>query len=201
MKILKVVIHFGAWLPLIWLAYAAYSRQLGGDPQEAVLHELGLFGLIFLLLSLSMTPAKMFYKSFAWVRFRRMLGLYGAFYLSLHLLVYLAFYLHFDFAELAAEIIKRPYITVGMVAFFLLLPLVVTSTRAAQRRLGKRWKKLHQLAYIITVLGLVHFIWQSKSDLNEPMLYVLWAGLLFGARWFKKHQNINIAKVSKPDNS
>ena len=188
-KIAKISSHIVAWIPLLWLIYGAFTRQLGGDPQEKMLHELGSWGLIFLLLSLSMTPARVFIQKIPFIKFRRMLGLYAAFYLLLHLLVYLTFYLGFSFQELFTEIAKRPYITVGMLAFCGLIPLTFTSTKSAQKRLGKKWKKLHQLVYPVVGLGVVHYIWQSKSDLNEPLLYVVWAFVLLAVRLYKNRRH------------
>jgi len=193
-KILKCISHILAWLPLVYLLYGGYNHQLGGDPQEKVLHELGSWGLIFLLLSLSMTPARILYSRFPWIRFRRMLGLYSAFYLLLHLIIYVIFFLGFSASELLNEIIERPYITVGMLAFSGLIPLAITSTRRAQRRLGKKWKKLHQLVYPIAGLGLVHFVWQSKSDLNEPLAYVSWGIILIVLRFYPAIRK----KMNKP---
>lgn len=192
-KITKILAHLFSWLPLAWLFYAASTAQLGGDPQEEVLHELGIWGLIFLLLSLSITPLKKLFSSLPWIKFRRMLGLYGAFYIFLHLLMFVAFYLQFSLQALWSEIIERPYITVGMIAVVGLIPLVFTSTKASQRRLGKKWKKLHQLVYPIIVLALVHYIWQTKSDLNEPFLYVFWGIVIFGFRLYQSHR----VKVNK----
>lgn len=198
MKKYQLLAHALSWLPFIWLVYALLTRQLGGDPQEKVLHELGSWGLIFLLLSLSMTPARLIAKRIAWVRFRRLLGLYSAFYISLHLLMYLIFYLQFDLALLASEVFKRPYITVGTLGFLLMIPMVITSTRKAQKKLGKRWKALHRLAYLVVALGLIHFLWQSKSDFNEPLLYVGWATILVGARWFNRVKTLKPAKNAEP---
>lgn len=178
----KLAAHLLALLPFVWLIYAGFNGQLGADPQEKVLHEFGLWGLIFLLLSLSMTPLRKYLSIAPWIKFRRMLGLYSTFYICLHFIAYLLFYLSFDFSELLSEIIERPYITVGFIALLGLIPLTITSTKAAQKKLGKKWKRLHQFVYIIAALGLVHFIWQSKSDLNEPLLYVAWAVILVIAR-------------------
>ncbi len=189
-KIIKVISHILAITPLVWLTYAAFNALLGGDPQEKLLHELGLWGLIFLLLSLSITPLQRSMRKVPWMKFRRMLGLYAAFYATLHLIAYLLFYLQFNFSELINEIIKRPYITIGMLGFLSLLPLVFTSTRTAQRKLGKSWKKLHRLAYFAAASGLIHFIWQSKSDLNEPLKYISWGIILLAIRvyFYLKHK-------------
>lgn len=174
----KLFAHSTSWLPLAWLIYAGFSGNLGGDPQTKLMHELGWWGLVFLLLSLSITPLRRFSGVNLFIKFRRMLGLYSFFYLSLHLLTYFAFYLEFRWFELGKEIIERPYITVGFLAWFLMVPLAITSTKHLQRRLGRKWASLHKLAYSIAALGLIHYIWQSKSDLNEPLLYISWGLIL-----------------------
>lgn len=163
--------------------------MLGADPQEEMLHQLGLWALIFLLAGLSLTPINKIFQLPVLIKFRRMLGLYAFWYLILHLTVFFIFYLELDFSYLLDEIIERPYITVGMLAMLLLIPLVVTSTKSMQRRLGRKWKKLHQLVYPIAILAITHFIWQSKSDLNEPLLYLIWLVFLLGFRIYKSRAN------------
>jgi methionine sulfoxide reductase heme-binding subunit len=164
------------------------DRQLGADPQEKMLHQLGLWTLIYLLIGLSITPLSKIFKKGILVKFRRMMGLYAFLYLILHLTVFFIFYLETSLAQLWDEIIERPYVTVGMMATILFIPLVVTSTRGMQRKLGRRWKKLHQLTYLIALLAIIHFIWQSKSDLNEPLLYFIWLAIVLGYRWYKSRQ-------------
>jgi sulfoxide reductase heme-binding subunit YedZ len=170
----QLLVHLCSILPLAWLTYAVIHRQLGADPQEKLLEYFGLWGLIGLLLSLSMTPARKVYPKIPWNKFRRPLGLYGFFYILLHLIAYIVFFVGLDFSFFIAEVIERPYISVGILAFILLLPLVITSTKGWQRRLKKNWKRLHKLVYLIVPLGLLHFIWQSKSDLNQPLIYLIW---------------------------
>ena len=184
-KLSKVLAHIACWVPLAYLIYAAYNRQLGADPQEEMLHQLGLWTLIYLLIGLSITPLNRIFKWPILVKYRRMLGLYAFLYLLLHLTIFFIFYLELSLSYLWDEIIERPYITVGMLAMLLLIPLVVTSTKSMQRRLGRNWKKLHQLVYPIAILAITHFIWQSKSDLNEPLLYLIWLVFLLGFRVYK----------------
>ena len=174
----KLLAHLASWLPLVWLVYAGFSGNLGGDPQTKLMHDLGWWGLLFLLLSLSITPLRRVSGVNLLIKFRRMLGLYSFFYLSLHLVTYFAFYLEFRWFELGKEIIERPYITVGFLAWLLMIPLTITSTKKLQRRLGRKWASLHKLVYSIAALGLVHYVWQSKSDLNEPLIYVTWGFIL-----------------------
>ncbi|MBV1909711.1 MAG: sulfoxide reductase heme-binding subunit YedZ [Kangiellaceae bacterium] len=181
-KLSKVSAHVICWLPLIYLIFAAIHRTLGADPQEIMLHLLGFWALVFLLLSLSVTPLRRVFQFPILVNFRRMLGLYAGWYMLLHVALFFTFYLNLDISELVNEVIERPYITVGMLALLLMLPLVVTSTKAMQRRLGKKWKALHRLAYLIGALSIVHFVWQSKSDLNEPLLYAVWLVVVLVSR-------------------
>ena len=192
----RLIAHAAALTPLAWLIFAAFTNNLGGDPQTKMMHELGAWGLILLLLSLTMTPARLISGKTFFIKYRRMLGLHSAFYLLLHLFAYLALYLQFNLDEFFSEILERPYITVGIVGIFLMVPLVATSTSGAQKRLGKSWRKLHKLTYLIAGLGLVHLVWQSKSDLNEPMLYVSWAVILLVVRIVKR-KNRRIDKKEK----
>ena len=195
-KIIRISLHFLSWLPLAWLVYAAFSRQLGADPQEKLMEELGSWGLIFLLACLSMTPARLLLKRVPWVAYRRLLGLYSAFYLSMHLAVYIILFLELEWSLVLSEVLKRPYITVGFSAYILLIPLMLTSTKASQKRLGKKWKRLHQLVYPVLLLGLLHFTWQSKSDLNEPLLYIGWGLVLLLARWFAERKKARAAALA-----
>lgn len=185
-RLSKSLAHIACLSPIAWLVYAAYNRLLGGDPQEKMLHELGLWTLIYLLLGLSVTPLRTIFNLNILLKFRRMLGLYAAFYLSLHITVFFYFYLESDISFLWQEIVERPYVTVGMLATLLIIPLVLTSTRFMQKKLGRRWKTLHKAVYAISALGITHFIWQSKSDLNEPLWYFIWLVFLLGFRYYEK---------------
>jgi len=167
-RISKIISHLTCFVPLAWLVYGAFNRLLGADPQEKMLHQLGLWTLIFLLLGLSITPLRQIFGISILIKFRRMLGLYAAFYLALHIAIFFYFYLEADIALLWDEVLERPYITIGMLASVLIIPLVITSTRSMQKRLGRDWKNLHKMVYLVSILAVSHFLWQSKSDLNEP---------------------------------
>jgi len=172
---IKVVIFLVCLIPLGLLVWNFIQGELGANPIEAVIHTTGDWTLRLLLISLTITPLKIITGNAYWVRFRRMLGLFAFFYATLHLCSYVVLDQFFDWSEIIKDIIKRPYITVGFLAWVLLIPLAVTSTRKMMSRLGSRWKRLHKLVYWIAALGVLHFLWLIKADLREPLLY---AGIL-----------------------
>ncbi len=156
--------------------------SLGANPIEELIHRLGKWGLNFLLITLAITPLRK-WTGLSWLlRFRRMLGLFAFFYVLLHFLTYAGLDQRFDLAAIAEDIIKRPYITIGLSALLLLWPLALTSTNGMMRRLGGRWKKLHRLVYLIAILGVWHFYWQVKLDTLEPLIYIGILAVLLGYR-------------------
>lgn len=181
-RLTKPVVFLLCLVPLAVLlarALAVAGLGLGANPIEELLHELGLWGLKFLLLTLSVTPLRR-WTGWNWlIAYRRMLGLFAFFYIVLHFAVYALLDQGLSMPAIIEDILKRPYITLGMAGLLMLIPLAVTSTRAAMRRLGKRWQKLHRLVYVIAILGVWHFYWQVKLDTFEPLMYALvLAGLL-----------------------
>ncbi|MFT4925060.1 MAG: sulfoxide reductase heme-binding subunit YedZ [Phenylobacterium sp.] len=182
---LKSFIHLAALSIVALLYYKAIVDLLGSDPVKEVIHFTGLGGLNLLLLTLLVSPVAKRFKLGWLLRVRRLLGLYAFFYACLHLLSYGAFELQWDFSLLGSEIIERPYITVGMVVFSLLLMLAVTSPDYFKRKLGKRWQKMHNAIYVIILLVPVHFYWSVKSDVSEPLVYFLLAFIALGLRWGK----------------
>lgn len=168
---LCIFILAAVW-PLYWL-YQAWIFALGPDPGKVLVDRLGLGGLIFLLITLAMTPLQKVTGWSGWIVVRRQLGLWCFAYIALHLSAYLFFILGLDWGQLAVELRKRPYIIVGVLGFLGLLSLAVTSNRYSQRRLGARWKRLHKLVYVILVLGLLHFLWIVRADLKEWSIYAL----------------------------
>ena len=188
-RVLKVVLFLLCLLPLGSLGLAAFAVagfSLGANPIEELIHQFGLWGLRFLLITLAVTPLRHL-TAWGWLlRFRRMLGLFAFFYVLLHFLTYAGLDQQFDLAVIIEDVIERPYITIGMTALLLLLPLAVTSTNAMMRRLGRRWQKLHRLVYIIAILGVWHFYWQVKQDILEPLIYGLILALLLGYRLFMR---------------
>lgn len=167
--------------PVMWL-HQAWILDLGPDPGKALVDRFGLGTLVLLLITLAMTPLQRITGWAGWVLVRRQLGLWCFSYALLHMLGYGFFILGFDWAQLGVELVKRPYIIVGSLAFLGLLALAVTSNRYSQRRLGARWKKLHRLAYLILGLGLLHFLWIVRADLKEWAVYALIGALLLVLR-------------------
>jgi len=171
--LLKPTIFLLSSIPFLYLLYAAFldPESLGANPVEYLTHETGSWSLRFLLLTLAMTPLRRWTKSSFPLKVRRLLGLFAFFYVSVHLLIYAVLDRELDWSHLGEDIIKRPFITIGFLAWLLLIPLAVTSTNAMMRRLGRRWKKLHKLVYLIAALGVGHYIWLVKKDLQEPLIY------------------------------
>jgi sulfoxide reductase heme-binding subunit YedZ len=167
--------------PILWL-YQAWSFALGPDPGKILVDRLGLGTLILLLITLTMTPLQRLSGWSGWIAVRRQLGLWCFAYVVMHLSAYAVFILGLDWAQLGVELIKRPYIIVGSLAFVCLLALAVTSNRYSQRRLGARWKKLHRLIYVILGLGLLHMLWIVRADLKEWAIYAAIGALLLVLR-------------------
>lgn len=181
--LLKGFIHLSALWVVVDLYYKAINDLLGSDPVKEVIHSTGLGGLNLLLLTLLVSPLAKKFKLGWLIRTRRLLGLYAFFYACLHLTSYAAFELQWDFSLLISEIIKRPYITVGMVVICLLSILAATSPEYCKRKLGKRWQKLHNLNYVIILLVPTHFYWSVKSDVTEPVIYFV---MTFVLLWFRR---------------
>ena len=171
--------------PLAILSLRAFELAgwtLGANPIEELLHELGIWGLRFLLLTLAITPLRR-WTGWNWLlRFRRMLGLFSFFYVLLHFMVYAVLDQGLDIYVIIEDVIERPYITLGMTGLLLLIPLAATSTKGMMRRLGKRWQKLHKLVYVIGIVGVWHFYWQVKLDTLDATLYAVILIVLLGSR-------------------
>lgn len=189
----KAVVHGLALAPLAALAWRIARvwnetdiDALGPDPVAAIEHELGLWALRLLLLTLAITPLRQLSGQPVFLRFRRMLGLYAFAYATLHFAAYLALDLRGWWTLVFEEIAKRPYITVGFAAWLLLVPLAITSTRGWMRRLGRNWGRLHRAVYLIAALAVLHFWWVVKSDYREPLLYAAILAVLLGWRAWKR---------------
>ncbi|MFP6607014.1 MAG: protein-methionine-sulfoxide reductase heme-binding subunit MsrQ [Myxococcota bacterium] len=168
--------------PLVGLVIAALSDGLGANPVEEITHVTGKWALRFLVLSLTVTPLRRLTGWRMLTLERRTLGLFAFLYAALHLTTYVTLDLEFDWASLGEDIRKRPYITVGFSTFCLLLTLASTSTRAAARRLGSRWKQLHRLVYLAGIGAVVHFFWLVKADTREPLIYAAIVAMLLSVR-------------------
>lgn len=188
---LKPLAFLGSLMPAlwvgwqIWLATRGSPNALGADPGKEILLFNGQWAINFLLITLAVTPVRQMFHWPEVARLRRMLGLFAFFYASLHLLAYLFFILELRFGDLLAEVIERPYITVGFVAFCGLVPLAATSNRWMMRRLKQRWKSLHSLVYGIGVLAVIHLLWLTRSDYGEVLLYAAILTFLLGYRVFR----------------
>lgn len=192
-RVIKPLAFAAGLGPVAWAVWLAASGGLGANPIEAAIRLFGDWGLRFLLIALAVTPLREITGLGALARLRRMMGLFAFFYVSVHLLAYVGLDLFFDFAALWADVLKRTYITVGMAAFVLLVPLAVTSTKGWTKRLGgKRWQALHKAVYAIGILGVFHYYMMVKADHRQPLIYagilaVLLAWRLF-SRWRKRRQ-------------
>ena len=197
-KFNKLLIFINSLVPLLFLAWDALFGKLGVNPIEFFLRTTGVLTLIFLLVTLSVTPLRKYFGWNSLIKFRRMLGLYAFFYGFLHLITYSVFDKSFSVSAIAGDIWQRPFIAVGMLAFFLLVPLAVTSTNKMIKRLGgKNWARLHKAAYAAAILGVIHFWMIVKSDITYPLLFGLVLAVLLGYRIFaNQKQNVQKAKVS-----
>ncbi|HZO17800.1 MAG TPA: protein-methionine-sulfoxide reductase heme-binding subunit MsrQ [Gemmatimonadaceae bacterium] len=170
-------------LPAAWLARRALTDDLGANPIEELEIQTGLWTLRFLALTLTVTPVRRL-AGWNWLaKHRRTLGLVTFGYACLHLSMYIGLDMFFDVSDIVEDVAEHLYITVGMLAFLLLIPLAATSTRNAIRRMGRRWTRLHRLVWAVAALGTVHFLWAVKKDIREPLIYAaIFAGLLL-LRW------------------
>lgn len=167
----KALVFLLCLLPLLYLLYGIFSDSLGANPIEVFTRSSGEWALRLLLITLLMTPLRKLTGISQWIQLRRMLGLFAFFYVIVHFMSYLWLDQFFDWPEILADIIKRPFITAGMVAFLLLVPLALTSTNRMMRRLGRNWKRLHRLAWVAPAVAILHFYWLVKADLLQPILY------------------------------
>jgi methionine sulfoxide reductase heme-binding subunit len=184
LRIAKPALFVLSLLPAAWLTYALLNNGagLGANPAETLQLETGIWALRFLLASLAITPLRRLTRWNRLVQYRRMLGLFAFFYATLHLSIYVVFDRYFELAGIMEDIAKRPYITVGMLAFTLLVPLALTSTKGWIRRLGRRWQLLHRLVYVSAIAACLHFLWKVKVMIGEPVYYAAILAVLLGAR-------------------
>ncbi len=186
-RVFKPLLFVLLLLPALYYGWGIWQDTLGANPLEAVIRGLGDWALRILLLTLFMSPLRRLINWAQALRLRRMLGLYAYFYVILHLLGYLWFDQFFDWEEIWFDILDRPFITIGMVAVTLLTPLAITSTKGMIRRLGKNWKRLHSLVYLISILAVIHFWWMVKLDITEPAIYSGILAILLVERLYRKY--------------
>ncbi|MBM3819566.1 MAG: sulfoxide reductase heme-binding subunit YedZ [Acidimicrobiia bacterium] len=164
------------------MVYGAFSGNLTANPIDYITDTTGLTALSLLVITLTITPLRRLTGWNELIRLRRMLGLFAFFYACLHLSTWAVLDWFFDFAAMGEDIVERPWVTIGMATFLLLLPLAATSTAGMIRRLGKRWQALHRLAYVAAITAVIHFWWVVKADFREPRLFALALTVLFGFR-------------------
>jgi len=180
--VLRRVIFAAALVPAAALVYGVFTDNLTANPIDYITDVTGVTALSFLIITLTVTPLRRLTGRNELIRLRRMLGLFAFFYACLHVSTWFILDWFFDFASMASDIVDRPFITLGMTTFLLLLPLAVTSTAGMIRRLGRRWQQLHRLVYLAAFTAVVHFWWVVKADFREPRLWALALSVLLGFR-------------------
>ncbi|MCY3566912.1 MAG: sulfoxide reductase heme-binding subunit YedZ [Gammaproteobacteria bacterium] len=183
---LKPAVFSASLIPLAWLIWRIAADDLGPDPAQELAITTGEWTLRFLLITLSLTPLRHISGQLAFVRVRRMVGLFALFYASIHFTVWMSLLLGFRWFAIGEELLERPYITIGFLALLILIALGVTSPKAAVRRMGKNWKRLHRLIYLAAMLAIVHLTWILRTDVSEAVLYGSILAILLGYRLYRR---------------
>jgi sulfoxide reductase heme-binding subunit YedZ len=193
--LLKGLVWLLGLAPAVWLLWRGFTDRLGANPIEEVLHQLGDTALIFLLVTLSITPIRRLTGWTSLAPLRRPVGLFAFFYLTMHFLCYAIVDQTLDWEFIIEDVVMRPYILVGFTAWLLLIPLAITSTKGWIRRLKKNWQRLHRLVYVSTSLGVLHFYWQVKADTYWPIVAtsVLVGLMLLRFRWRRRSSQVSPA--------
>ena len=197
---LKPLVFLASLAPFLWLLFRTVTGRLSANPIEDITLTTGIWALRFLLITLAITPLRRISGWNRVIQYRRMLGLFAFFYAGLHLAIYVVDVVSvegsFTFVPVIKDVVKRPFITMGMTAFLLMVPLAVTSTKGWIRRLGRRWQALHRIIYISALAAVIHFIWKVKVVIGEPVYYAVILAVLLGFRvlWSLKMASA----VSKP---
>lgn len=182
-RITKVIVFLLCLVPVASMAWRGLHDQLGANPIEYITRATGTWTLRFLVIGLAITPVRKLLKQPLLIRYRRMIGLYAFFYGCLHLLTYIWLDKFFDWADVWKDVMKRPFITMGFLAFVVMVPLALTSTAGWIRRMGgKNWQLLHRLVYLSAVAGVIHYYWLVKSDVRQPVFYGVLTAILLGYR-------------------
>jgi sulfoxide reductase heme-binding subunit YedZ len=190
----KAVIWAVCLGPAVWLGLGALSGNLGSNPIETITHRTGWWALSLLTVTLAVTPLRRLARRPGWIRYRRLLGLFAFFYATLHLLTYLVLDQFFGWSYIVEDIVERPFITIGFLAWLILLVLASTSTSGWIRRLRKNWQRLHRLVYVAAIAAGVHFLWKVKADTREPVVFLSIIVVLLALRaWAPWKRRIPIA--------
>ena len=188
---LKVVIFTLSLVPILYIIYQILTNQLGPEPIKDITHQTGKWTLYFIVITLAMTPLKKITKLHIWINYRRMFGLFIFFYASVHLMTYVGLDYRFDLTSIGDDIIKKKYIFIGFLAWLLLIPLAVTSNKKMMKILKDKWKKLHRLIYLISLFGVIHYLWLVKRDLTEPLIFLIIILILLIFRLKFKYKSFN----------
>ena len=172
-KYLKPGVFILSTIPFLLILYKISLNKLGPEPVKEITHFTGEWTLIFICLTLSMSPLKRFTKLTVWISFRRTLGLFVFFYATLHLLTYVGLDYRFNWSPILDDVVKKKYIFIGFAAWLLLIPLAITSSNKMMKILKHNWKKIHRLIYVIGIFGVLHFIWLSKTIFFKPLIFLV----------------------------
>jgi len=170
---IKISIFFLSLLPILIIFYQIIFNQLGPEPVKEITHVTGNWTLRFIIITLAMTPLQKFTKLNFWITYRRMFGLFVFFYASAHMMTYVGIDYRFDWSSIGDDIVKKKFIFAGFLAWLLLVPLALTSSKKMIKLLRDKWKKLHKLIYIISLLGIIHYLWLVKVVTIEPLIYLI----------------------------
>jgi sulfoxide reductase heme-binding subunit YedZ len=192
----KIAVFAAALIPLGRLAWKALHDGLGANPIEVITHSTGDWTLILVLVTLSITPLRRMTRQYWLIGIRRMIGLFAFFYGTLHFLTYIWLDKFFDIHEMLKDVAKRPFITVGVSAFVLMIPLALSSTAWSIRRLGgKNWQRLHRLIYVTGILGVVHYAWLVKADRRKPIEYGIVLAVWMGSKFMERRASFPAAPL------
>ena len=169
----KIFVFLVCLWPLCSIIYQLYNNKLGVGPVDKIINHFGEWTLIFIFLTLSISPLKKITNSTIWIRYRRMLGLFVFFYASIHLLSYVGLDYRFDFQPIINDVLKKKFVFIGFAAWLLLIPLAITSSNKMMKILKHNWKKIHRLIYVIGIFGVLHFIWLSKTIFFKPLIFLV----------------------------
>jgi len=190
-KYFKPSVFFLSLIPFWIIIYEIFFNQLGPEPVKEITHHTGEWTLIFICLTLAMSPLKRLTNLGVWIKFRRMLGLFVFFYATIHLLTYVGIDYRFDWAPIFNDVVKKKYIFIGFSAWLLLIPLAITSSQKMMKLLKHNWKKLHKLVYVIAIFGSLHYIWLSKSIFFKPLIFMIIILVLLALRIKIKKRETN----------